>query len=109
MQIDGITDFNMLLGPKFYVSSSYYKRYLSHVEFSVTVIEKGTQTTINATETAVTSEYDYVVSFLPGSPRMFKPGLPFTIKVYKNTNVWSYQIAILQISTFAYIGQCNDS
>ena len=82
MQIDGITNFNMLLGSNFYVSRSYYKQYLSHVEFNVTVIEKGTQTAINSTETVVTSEYDYVASFLPGSPRMFKPGLPFTLKVY---------------------------
>ncbi|XP_062515660.1 C3 and PZP-like alpha-2-macroglobulin domain-containing protein 8 isoform X2 [Corticium candelabrum] len=80
-KIDGITDFNMLLGSKFYASRSYYKRYLSHVEFNVTVIEKGTQTAINSTETVVTSEYDYVASFLPGSPRMFKPGLPFTLKI----------------------------
>ena len=77
VQIDGLSDFSVLLN-----SVTKYNRWPTTMEVNVTVTEKGTGVSANASRLIMVASKPLLLHFLPGTPTLFHPGLPFTVRVY---------------------------
>ena len=77
VQIDGLSDFSVLLK-----SVIKYNRWPTTLEVNVTVTEEGTGVSINSSQLVMVASKPLLLHFLPGTPSLFQPGLPFTVKVH---------------------------